>query len=112
MSRKRALPPPTSHLYIVSPHAQRRPSRAPRSSFIFHKYDIDRSGGIEEGELALCFAELAVRVNGRQRKTKEEVREWVQREFKRNDKNQVQEAELRRVCRVLQHVHRAQPPLL
>ena len=29
-----------------------------------------------------------MRVNGRQRKTKEEVREWVQREFKRNDKNQ------------------------
>ena len=28
-----------------------------------------------------------MRVNGRQRKTKEEVREWVQREFKRNDKN-------------------------
>ena len=80
--------PPAQPASLPLPNPTKRvPSRASRRSFIFHKYDIDRSGGIDEEELALCFSELAVRVNGRQRKTKEEVREWVQREFKRNDKN-------------------------
>ncbi len=55
------------------------------ANFIFHKYDSNKNGQIDEDELAMCLQELQVRINGRQRKTEEEVREWVRRELRRND---------------------------
>ena len=55
------------------------------ANFIFHKYDQNKDGQIDEDELALCLQGLQVRINGRQRKTEEEVRDWVRKELKRND---------------------------
>ena len=63
--------------------------REEEAHFIFARYDRDRSGFIEEDELATCFSELAVRVNGRAKnKGEAEIREWVAREFRRADANQ------------------------
>ena len=57
------------------------------ANFIFHKFDQNKDGQIDEDELALCLQGLQVRINGRQRKTEEEVRDWVRKELKRNDSN-------------------------
>lgn len=57
------------------------------ANFIFHKFDVNKDGQIDEDELALCLQELQVRINGRQRKTEQDVRDWVRKELKRNDSN-------------------------
>ena len=82
--RRRGSVPDGRQAALLAAGAQAREEEA---SFIFHKYDLDKNNAISEEELAICFSELAVKVNGRHRKTPEEVREWVSREFKRNDAN-------------------------
>ena len=39
------------------------------ANFIFHKYDSNKNGQIDEDELAMCLQELQVRINGRDRVT-------------------------------------------
>ena len=72
-------------------HSAAMPAAASESieeaNFIFHKFDVNKDGQIDEDELALCLQDLQVRINGRQRKTEEEVRDWVRKELKRHDSN-------------------------
>ena len=99
--RRRGSVPDGRQAALLAAGAQAREEEA---SFIFHKYDLDKNNAISEEELAICFSELAVKVNGRHRKTPEEVREWVSREFKRNDANKDGELSFDEIDAVLRHI--------
>ncbi len=65
--------------------AKRNSSREEEAAFIFHKYDADNSGDIDEDELLRCFADLGFK-NARAKSTDGELREWVRRELKKGSK--------------------------
>ena len=54
--------------------------------FIFHRYDRDGSATIDGAELAEILVDLKMHV-GRSRRSDEQMREWCDRELKKNDVN-------------------------
>ena len=62
----------------------KKPQRQEEAIFTFHKYDENKSGYLDLEQMQKCFAELGY-VAARAKRTEEEVKEWVRREFKRAD---------------------------
>lgn len=66
--------------------AKSNSTREEEAAFIFHKFNVSKSGNMTEDELLHCFNELGF-ANGRKNKTEEETRRWVKQELKKGDKS-------------------------